>query len=410
MAVSQNLLWTTKLPSEWPQVGNLMSVSTLAAIESCPRRWALSNAHYPDLWEKLGYPPRSNARAVEGTVVHSAVERIIKEFTSAGYPKSDDPAAVQILKRLGGYTAIVHECIEDALRTVTDSPRTKHLQSLIASSLRAQVPELRARVQALLSRPRLASYDSPRRKQNKLHRRSALPPGIFAEIELRALQIGWKGRVDLLVVSPEGCEITDFKTGTPDDSHRFQMQAYALLWFLDYDLNPDARPAKELTLAYIDHNIAVPPLTISEIEKFRAELLTRTIAARSATAKQPPLARPTRENCEYCTVKHLCAEYWTIATQQNIRKNEAKETFVDIEVEMTGQHGEKSWDAVIRSDPIESGRPALVRYDHIPVAFRSGQRVRLLSVYMTPSNDDQIEKSPAIITMGAFSEAFTVVQ
>jgi hypothetical protein len=45
--------------------------------------------------------------------------------------------------------------------------------------------------------------------------------GAFPEIELRTPRFSWKGKVDLLAISDSACEITDFKTGVPDEAHKF---------------------------------------------------------------------------------------------------------------------------------------------------------------------------------------------
>ena len=65
--------------------------------------------------------------------------------------------------------------------------------------------------------------------------------GAYSELEVRSEKIGWKGTLDLLVISPDECEITDFKTGLPREEHRFQIEVYALLWTLDKKRNPQGR-------------------------------------------------------------------------------------------------------------------------------------------------------------------------
>src|SRR2546430_2535646 len=47
-------------PSTWPSPPTEMSVSTLRELEACPRRWALSSARYPEIWDRVGYPPKLN--------------------------------------------------------------------------------------------------------------------------------------------------------------------------------------------------------------------------------------------------------------------------------------------------------------------------------------------------------------
>src|SRR5687767_8106201 len=110
MAVAQpqppqvpTLAWEVKPPSSWPAPPPRMSVSTLAAIEDCPRRWALGHASYPDVWTGLGYPPSVSEGALEGNVVHTAIERIVKALVAAGCSSVSDASFVSTLLALGGY-------------------------------------------------------------------------------------------------------------------------------------------------------------------------------------------------------------------------------------------------------------------------------------------------------------------
>jgi hypothetical protein len=84
--------------------------------------------------------------------------------------------------------------------------------------------------------------------------------------------------------------------------------------------------------------------------------------------------------------------------------------FADIEVEMIGRHGPKSWDAVVVCSAVaDAGTSILVRYEELPFEFQSNQRVRLLSVNVTtPHERTELEQSPVVANMTALSEAFVV--
>lgn len=385
----------------------MMTVSALAQIEACPRRWALNAASYPELWSQRGYPPRPNPRAVEGTVVHSAVERITNELVRDACPSSQDPSAVQTLRRMGGYTAIVNGCIETTLERLAQSPRIPSLLSFMTRSLRGKMPELRARVQTMLSRARLPALNAPGTKGP--HRGGGLRPGAYTEIDLRAVEIGWRGKADLLVVFTDSCEITDFKTGAPDSSHQFQMEVYSLLWSLDTELNPTNRPVNRLTLAYTSEDIDVRALPPSRREEFKVGLTGRTAAARLAVSTDPPPARPSFDNCAYCTVRQLCGEFWTTEVQHKMKADIRASSFVDIELEMIGPHGPKSWDSlVVCSSFAQAGTRVLVRYIEPPIEFQTGQRVRLLSVNATADEPVDPGQPTIIVNIGALSEAFVV--
>ena len=101
----------------WPAMPELWSYSSLKEIEACPRRWMLSRAGYPELWERHGYPPLPVVAAVFGNAVHGVVERLIKELGKAGITSPSAADVVGLLGSLGGWQGIVLESIDHCLRT-----------------------------------------------------------------------------------------------------------------------------------------------------------------------------------------------------------------------------------------------------------------------------------------------------
>jgi hypothetical protein len=384
-----------------------MSVSTLTEIEACPRRWALSSAEYRDIWGGHGYPPRINVNTLGGNVTHLVLETVTKHLVGAGCPSVEDPKAVLVLKELGGYTKIVQDCIDRVLERFAANPRAFPLLEDSARTLYRQAPELRMRAQRLLARVRLAQLAlSSNTSAVGTKWRGPLTAGAFPEVELHARQIGWKGRADLVVLSDEDCEITDFKTGMRDEAHKFQLQVYALLWSLDQDRNPNGRLASKLILAYNDGNLDVPAPTATQLAELKRELVRRGDAARAAVQSgHPPQARPSAENCRFCSVRHLCNEYW-VPDPQRPSAFDANPRFSDAELKIVGRHGPSSWDAVIvPSRTLASGKAALLRTPQ-DTQLRPGQHLRVLDAAIAVDSEEQ--DNPAIITVGTFSEIYAV--
>src|SRR5713101_220448 len=94
---------TAVAPLTWPEPPGEMTVSTLAEIEACPRRWALMLADYPEIWSGRGYPSKPSLGALTGSVLHLAVETVARELVLAGCPSVEDPMAVGVMRGLGGY-------------------------------------------------------------------------------------------------------------------------------------------------------------------------------------------------------------------------------------------------------------------------------------------------------------------
>lgn len=406
--MSDNGHWRVITPVAWPAPPAEMSVSTHAEIEECPRRWALSAAEYPDLWGGRGYPPKLQVAALSGSVVHLALEIITKQLTRAGVPSLSDPSAPQVLRDLGGYTRVVEECVECILKRYVDNPRAGVLMEYAQRTLRGQVPTLRGRVQSMLSRLRLpkgakvAPAPPPTSKSSGPPPRLPLANGTYPEVEVRAKGIGWKGKVDLLVLDDEACELTDFKTGASDEAHKFQVRAYAVMWRLDDELNPSARLVDRLVLAYEAQDVEVAPPSASEIDDLARELLARRQAAEAALAARPPHARPSAESCRYCGVRQLCDAYWAGATQA--LSDDGR--FGDVELKITGRHGPTSWDAVVvRARDFPAKTTALLRLQQ-PDEFKTGTRVRVLDGAL--AHDPEDDSAPAIVSLSALSEAYRV--
>jgi len=359
---ADSAIWLATPPASWPTAPAQMTVTTLSQIESCPRQWALSAADYPELWNERGYPPRFHLSALVGTVVHLALETITRALIRARCPSLQDATAIQVMKDLGGFTKVVNDIIDRALADLASSPRARRSLEFATRSLRAKVPELRTRVHTMLCRVRLPP-PSPYPAARCVHtERRPLTTGVFSEVDLRAKQLGWKGRADLLVLSPDECEIIDFKTGAPDDRHRFQIQVYALLWSRDADLNPDRKRATRLVLAYDSSDVEVHAPNDSELEVLETHLGTRRDAAYLAVSQHPPQARPQPDSCQYCSVRHLCGEYWTPETQRQMAQDCDEQRFVDVEVTITGLRGPSSWDGRVElSRGTATGKAAVIR-------------------------------------------------
>jgi len=399
--------WRVLTPTTWPDPPAEMSVSTHAEIDECPRRWALEAAEYPDIWSGRGYPPKPQAPALAGSVVHLALELITKQLTRAGVPSLNDPSATQVLRELGGYTRVVDDCVERILKRFSDNPRALPLMEHAQRTLRGQVPKFRARVQSMLARLRLPKGASPSPITSAVKMAGAPTPsplanGTHPEVEVRAKSIGWKGKIDLLVLGDDACEITDFKTGAADEAHKFQVRVYAVLWRLDDELNPSGRIVDRLVLAYENQDVEVAPPSAQEIDDLARDLLARRRASEAALAARPPAAHPGAETCRSCGVRQLCDAYW--AGPMQAVSDDGR--FGDIELKITGRHGPTSWDAVVvRARNLPERIPALLRLQQ-PEEFKAGTRVRVLDGALTRDLEDVA--APAIVTLSALSEAYRV--
>jgi hypothetical protein len=300
----------------------LWSFSSLQEVGACPRRYALSRAGYPDLWDGYGYPRVPAVAALFGNVVHDALDTIVKALVAAGCGSAQSPEAVNVLRQLGGYTAVIERAAETRLASLQGNPRlSDDLRQRIQRGLRGRVADARVQVQAYISNaiitPGRSTHEGGPSAATSVPgadtpgARVPLSRGTHTEVMLTALELRLTGRLDLLRVSEAGAHITDYKTGAGSPSHAEQLRLYALLWDLDRDANPRRRPVVSLTAAYPGRDTAIPVPGEAELRNIEKQVTASIDLADAELASDVPRAVPSAENCVNCEVRHLCDAYWT---------------------------------------------------------------------------------------------------
>lgn len=401
-----------KPPSTWPEPPQEMSVSSLRAIESCPRRWALSTASYPELWQGVGYPPRTQRALLMGIVVHRAIEKIVKRLAQADCGSLSDPCAPAVIRELGGFTSILRSCIEETVARQAGNPRLPDVEGS-RGLLERNTARMRVDVQSMLRTlplvPTNRSDGPPRHTRD----RRPLGPGTYAELEVRAPALHWRGFVDLLVLGPDGAvEIRDFKTGDRSEDHEFQVRAYGVLWSADSELNPRGALPTRLTISYPSGDLTVPVPTVQEADAVKAELRERAVAARDLTRTHPPEARPSFDKCKRCDVRHLCSDYWQADTQRRLAAEvDEAPPFSDLQVRVRSRRGPITWDAVVeRSDRFENDTPITVLAPGGHHRLDDGAVLRLLDARFVATPPDETEDGPEVpvVSLTATSEVFVL--
>jgi CRISPR/Cas system-associated exonuclease Cas4 (RecB family) len=401
-------VWFLELPKKFGAPPKRMSASTLKEIESCPRRYALLRASYPQIWNGFGYPPKPSLKALEGTIIHGSIERIVKALKQVNCPSISDALFVQTMRSLNGYSGVLEKQIEEVLTELIANPRFNSKTNEITNKLKNSLPILREQLQGQISKlnfdneARIAGFSA---LDNQCR---SLPNGIYSEVELNARELEWYGKVDYLYLSDDGCEIADFKTGERKPEHVFQIKIYNLLWLLDEKRNPNSVPVTRLTLSYKDGDFVVPPLEKNEVASFIDEVKERTNSAKSRILEPIPEARPELDNCSYCPVRQLCSDYWTQDTQNSLEEEKTlrsaakKKNKIDIEIELEHSIAEHLWYAkTLISGSIAPQTRVLVRFaptiSPLPVEMKSCLRLRLLDVNLLEQKDEELSVMTASI-------------
>ena len=372
----------------WPGPPSRWSYSSLSEAEICPRRWMLVRADYPDLWTGRGYPQKPSPAALFGDVVHAALETILRAYRVAGCSSVQDPSTVAVLRSLGGLTGLVERCIDERLRQLATNPRASERIAEFWTTLSAQVPEMRRRVQEIISRvplspvvptPATSSQDAMTSSTQ-----AALGVGSHPEVTLRADDVRMLGRVDLITITPDQAEIVDYKTGVPDTHHRDQLRAYALLWSLDTSRNPSGRPATKLVVAYADRDDIFDAPTATELLHLAAGLNARIDIAEVALIERPPPARPSPDICPLCPVRQICDEYWASPVSRPTKLTDGDR--FDMEGRVIERNGPRSW--VI--SPLRGERSVLLRTLSESVELVVGASVRAVGLVLVEDEETDL--------------------
>jgi hypothetical protein len=134
-----------------PDAPDRWSYSSLKAVENCPRRYVLTRAKYPDLWDRSGYPEVPSAAALFGDVVHDSLEAIVRALTNSGCTSASGPEAIAVLKELGGYSGVAKAMLAKRLAKLAGNPRLAGGgRERLQDQLEHRIPEAREEIQELI--------------------------------------------------------------------------------------------------------------------------------------------------------------------------------------------------------------------------------------------------------------------
>lgn len=371
----------------------MWSYSSLKGVETCPLRYALSRADYPDLWEQPGYPRPPIPAAIRGDVVHGALEIIVKALVKAGCSSIRSAEAAAVLRGLGGYTKVAEGVLAVQLARFEGNPRLgADRREQLTRSLTDWVPEAREQIQTYLNRMDLRPSAASGKVTTASDPATRYPArtGDHPEKELVAEGLRLKGRVDLLSVDMDGVRITDFKTGVEDPAHHDQLRLYALLWNADGTVNPDALPVKKLVAAYPDHEVAVSVPSTDALDSLGDAVAARIEVAEAAIAADPPAAR-LGEHCSLCSVRGLCDSYWSTGAAPTSEVSDG--AWYDLTGTVVREHGVKSF--VLREG--RTGSDVLVRTPTPAFALPLRSDIRILSARRVVDPDEE-ESLIAVLT------------
>lgn len=292
-------------PTAWADPPSTWSSTSLDDVEACPRRWQLVRSRWGD-FER--FPVRPHPAAIEGQIIHEALDRLTRACGQRGNPAFDSPEFSAALTDADFFPGFARAFAEWQERL------TAHPRPGPAFRLRATGEELANRAVRMFreqykpdghvaSQAAERATDTPADMKALLKQKRAL-----SEVKLTHPQLPFLGVLDRVQLVSDGVEIVDFKTGKPSDKHRRQLLRYALLWW---------RKTKEapvrVSAQYLD-GVESWPVAEGALSEVEADL-ARKLPHLSDVLRARPAAANTGAGCQMCPVRARCAAGWAVGEQ-----------------------------------------------------------------------------------------------
>lgn len=292
-------------PTTWADPPTTWSSTTLDDVETCPRRWQLLRSRWG---EHERFPVRPHPAAVEGQIVHEALDRLTRACGQRGNPafgSAEFAAALSDAEFFPGFARSVAEWQQRFSAHPRPGP---------AFRLRTSAEELANRAVRMFrdqykpdgrvaSQPAERATEAPADVESLLRQKRAL-----SEVKLTHPALPFLGILDRVQHTGEGVEVVDFKTGKPSDKHRRQLLRYALLWWRKTGDAP-----VRISAQYLD-GVESWPVTLGALEDIESELVKKIPLLTGALSAQPAAAKP-GTGCHTCTVRARCASGWAVGEE-----------------------------------------------------------------------------------------------
>lgn len=289
-------------PTEWVDPPSTWSSTSLDDVDACPRRWQLLRSRWGD-FER--FPVRPHPAAIEGQLVHDALDRLTRACGQRGNPEFGSPEFAAALSDADFFPGFGRSIGEWHQRL------TVHPRPGPPFRLRTSAEELANRAVRMFREQykpdgHLASEAAERVTETPADLKGLLKQKrALSEVKLMHPELPFFGILDRVQLKGDGVEVIDFKTGKPSEKHRRQLLRYALLWWRKTGDAPLSVSAQ-----YLDR-VESWPVTQGVLTDIEADLVMKLPQVTDALSSRPALAKP-GTCCHSCAVRARCAAGWAV--------------------------------------------------------------------------------------------------
>lgn len=370
-------------PTVWADPPSQWSSTSLDDVDACPRRWQLLHSRWGD-FER--FPVRRHPAAIEGQIVHEALDRLTRACGQRGNPafgSAEFSAALTDADFFPGFARAVAKCQQE----LTSHPRPGPVFRLRASGeelANRAVRMFREQYEPGGKTASVASHAAERAAERDVNVKALLKKKrALSEVKLTHPKLPFVGVLDRVQNTNEGVEVVDFKTGKPSGKHNKQLLRYALLWWRETGDVP-----VRVSAQYLD-GVESWAVTQSALEDVEAELVKKLPLLTNALGAHPATAKPSTD-CRTCAVRARCTEGWAVGEEAALGEGRG-----DAELVVQAKANNHGFFARSRT-----GAKIAVVYE-VPVAkYAKGQVLRVL--------DGEWKEKRTQLELKAWTEVFVV--
>lgn len=291
-------------PTEWAEPPSTWSSTSIDDVEVCPRRWQLLHSRWGEFDR---FPVRPNPAAMEGQIVHHALDRLTRACGQRGNPVFGSAEFSAALADSDFYPGFTRALVEWQQR-LNVHPRpgpafrprasAEALANCAVRMFREQYKPGRFTSQTAECAP-ATTADVKSRLQDKR---------ALSEVKITHPGLPFLGILDRVQLASDGVEIIDFKTGRPSEKHRRQLLRYALLWWRTTGEAP-----VQIRAQYPD-DVQSWPVTREALVAVEADLARRIPLLVDTLRMRPALAKASAD-CHACSVRVRCADGWALGEE-----------------------------------------------------------------------------------------------
>jgi CRISPR/Cas system-associated exonuclease Cas4 (RecB family) len=333
-------------PTCWATPPDIYSFSSLLEIEGCPRSWQLMRSAWGD---QPSYPQRPHPKAIEGRIVHEAIEMLVRALGTRGMPAIGSTKFQDAVRECDfwGYfareTAMWNERLDEHPRRgphfVLRTPPRELANQAIRMFREQYTP-------SSSPNPPVGRLESREHRQSTDFGRLLRSRGALAELRIEHPSLPFAGIIDLVRLDGGEVEVVDFKTGVVKEEHERQVMLYGVLWWRSTGVAPS-----KVSLQYLGER-RTKTVTVEQLAAVDDDLSQAIDAAHGALLEHPASARPS-DGCRFCAARARCEPGWLHHQSTTAR---ARTGIVDIE-------------ATVASRPVDHGFLATRQGKEVSVVF-----------------------------------------